>query len=196
MVTDSEQHPAAENVTVLLQRWQEGDAQALDDLLPIVYNDLRALAAQWLRREFGYQTLQPTALLNEVFLRLLGSDAPSIQDTEHLFKLSATAMRHILVDRARRQATEKHGGEWQRTDFEQALEAGRPEQTDDATLLALEQVLTKLEKRDERAARIIELRYFVGLSTSQVAQLLSVDERTVYRDWALARAWLRRKLEA
>lgn len=196
MPTHSEHPLDVDDVTALLQRWQKGDDRALDDLVPVVYADLRRLAAQWLRRDSSYQTLQPTALLNEVFLRLLGNEQPFIRDTEHLFKLSATAMRHILVDRARRQATEKHGAEWQRTGFERALEADRPEQSDHATLLALEQVLTKLEKRDERAARIIELRYFVGLSTAQVAQLLDVDERTVYRDWALARAWLRKRLDA
>lgn len=191
MVSSSEQTPAPEGVTVLLQRWQEGDARALDDLLPMVYADLRALAAQWLRRESGYQTLQPTALLNEVFLKLLGSDLPAINDTEHLIKLSATAMRRILVDRARRAAADRRGGGWLRADHTRALELPIPDNTD---LIVLDEVLNGLEVLDERLVRIVELRYFTGLSVPQVARLLDVDDRTVYRDWALARSWLRSQL--
>lgn len=192
MSTCSEHTPAAEDVTVLLQRWQAGDDRALDELLPAVYADLRALAAQWLRRESGYQTLQPTALLNEVLIRFLGKDRPPINDTEHLFKLSATSMRRILVDRARRAKADRRGGGWLRADHTWSLELPIPDSTD---LIALDEVLNGLEALDERLARIVELRYFTGLSVPQVACVLDVDERTVYRDWALARSWLRSQLE-
>ena len=180
------------NVTLQLQRWREGDAYALDALLPAVYGDLRLLAAKRLADHPEQRTLQPTALLNEMFLRLLGAERIDIVDREHLFRLAARTMRQILVDRARRAAADKHGGDWQREDLTQALGLPLPEHTD---LGELDQAIAQLERLDERLARVVELRYFVGLSVPEVAGVMNVDERTVYRDWALARSWLRTRLD-
>lgn len=177
----------------MLHRWQQGDPEALDHLLPSVYDDLRALAASRLSSHSGHPTLQPTALLNEMFLRLIGAENIRINDRDHLFKLAARTMRQILVDRARRSARDKHGGDLQRSDLTEALHLPLPEGSNleeiDAALIALEQL-------DERLARIVELRFFVGLSVPEVASVLKIDERTVYRDWSLARSWLRQRLES
>jgi RNA polymerase sigma factor (TIGR02999 family) len=177
--------------TVLLQRWSAGDAQALDRLLPLVYADLRRIAARELAGHRGHETLQPTALVHDVFVRLLGKEPPAIASRDHLFHLAARVMRQLLVDRARKSASEKHGGLFRRSDFAEALELPIP---DDTRLPDLDDALTALAALDERMARVVELRYFVGLSVPQVAQLLEVEERTVYRDWAAARAWLRERL--
>lgn len=182
----------AGNVTLMLQRWSEGDAYALDDLLPAVYGDLRLLAARRLADHPDQRTLQPTALLNEMFLRLLGADRVDITDREHLFRLAARTMRQILIDRARRAAADKQGGRWRREDLTKALRLPLPEDTD---LERLDEALEELERLDERIARVVELRYFVGLKVGEVARVMGVDERTVYRDWAFARSWLRMHLE-
>jgi len=184
---------AVEDAYQMVRRWEQGDAYALDALLPAMYADLRALAARRLAAQDGYQTLQPTALLNETLLRLLGAERARIADGEHLFRLAARTMRQILVDRARRSARDKHGGDWQREDLTQALSLPLPEHTD---LGRLDEAIGLLEELDERLARVVELRYFVGLSVPEVAGVMGVDERTVYRDWALARSWLRVRLEA
>lgn len=181
------------DVTLMLRRWRDGDAYALDALLPAIYGDLRALAARRLADHPDQRTLQPTALLNEMFLRLFDADRLAIADREHLFRLAGRTMRQILVDRARRAATDKHGGDWQREDITVALNLPLPDRTD---LDHLDEAIGVLERIDERLARIVELRYFIGLSVPEVAGVLGVDERTVYRDWALARSWLRTRLEA
>ena len=180
------------NVSLQLQRWREGDAYALDALLPAVYGDLRQLAARRLADHPEQRTLQPTALLNEMFLRLLGAERIDIVDREHLFRLAARTMRQILVDRARRAAADKQGGRWRREDLTVALRLRLAENTD---LERLDEALQELERLDERIARVVELRYFVGLKVDEVARVMAVDERTVYRDWAFARGWLRSHLE-
>lgn len=179
-------------VTQLLLRWQSGDAAALDALLPFVYADLRAMAAQKLLDLQGHPTLQPTALVHDVFIRLLEARQWAVANGEHFLHVAGRIMRQILIDRARRAAADKRGGEWQREDLHAALKLPIPEQTD---LALLDDAINALERVDERLARIVELRYFVGLSVPAVARVLDVDERTVYRDWALARVWLRDHLE-
>lgn len=179
--------------TALVQRWSAGDGKALEQLLPLVYADLRAIARRELSGHRGHETLQPTALVNDVFLRLLGGDPPQLQSRAHLFNAAARVMRQLLVDRARKAASEKHGGLWRRDDFSEALNLPIPDET---YLPELDAALSELAQIDERMAKVVELRYFVGLSVAEVAQLLEVEERTIYRDWAAARAWLRDRLIA
>lgn len=190
--TDDPPTGADAEATVLLQRWGAGDAQALESLIPLVYADLRGIARRELHGHRGHDTLQPTALVNDVFLRLLGSETPQrLTSRVHLFNTAARIMRQLLVDRARRAASEKHGGAWKRDDFTRALDLPIPEQT---LLPELDAALDELARLDERMAKVVELRYFTGLSVAEVARLMDVDERTVYRDWAAARAWLRDRL--
>ncbi|TXI78922.1 MAG: sigma-70 family RNA polymerase sigma factor [Flavobacteriales bacterium] len=185
---------SADEVTQLLRRWHAGESAALDALLPRVYAELRQLAAHELRGHRNHETLQPTALVNEVFARLLGAGKVDLVSRKHLFTTAAKLMRQTLIDRARAQQREKRGaGQWQRADFLEVL--ALPIEAD--TLLpALDEALTSLANLDPRVAQIVELRYFVGLEVSEVAALLEIDERTVYRDWAFARAWLRQRMEA
>lgn len=184
--------PASE-VTQLLRRWHSGDVGALDSLLPQVYAELRRLAAHELRGHAQHDTLQPTALVNEVFARLLGAEKVDLVSRKHLFTTAAKLMRQTLIDRARAQQREKRGGgHWQRVDYLEAL--ALPIEPD-TNLPALDEALKALVELDPRMAQIVELRYFVGLEVSEVAALLEVDERTIYRDWAMARAWLRQRLQ-
>lgn len=178
-------------VTELVQRWAQGDAMALESLLPLVYVDLRKLAAQQLRANIGHDTLQPTALVNDLFVRLLGAEKLDISNRKHFFTTAAKLMRQVLVDRARAKSRDKRGGDWQRVDMLDAAALAMDVNTD---LPALDDALRKLALLDARVAEMVELRYFGGLEVSEVAILLGLDERTVYRDWAMARAWLRQQL--
>lgn len=180
------------SVTCWLERWQQGDAAALDRLLPLVYADLRNIAASLLRTTPGHATLQATALVHEMLLRLLGRDPAGFENTYHLLNASARMMRQVLVDRARRASAEKRGGKtWKREDFTEALDLHIPDGTD---LIALDLALKELESVDERMARVVELRYFIGLDVQAVAASLGVAERTAQRDWVSARQWLRQRL--
>jgi len=182
------------DITQLLRRWREGDPGALDEALPAVWDELRRIAAHELRAHRGHDTLQPTALVNDVFVRLLGAKNLDIGDRKHLYTTAAKVMRQVLVDRARAQAREKRGGgAWQRVDFVEALALPIEADTD---IPALDEALKALAEHDGRVAQIVELRFFAGLEVSEVAILLDLDERTVYRDWAMARAWLRQRLAA
>jgi len=178
-------------VTELVQRWREGDGDALSSLLPLVYADLRRIAAQQLRSNVGHDTLQPTALVNDLFVRLLGAQRIDITDRKHFFTTAAKLMRQVLVDRARARSRDKRGGDWQRVDL---VEASALPIDADTDLPALDDALRKLAQLDPRVAEVVELRCFGGLEVSEVAALLGLDERTVYRDWALARSWLRQQL--
>jgi RNA polymerase sigma factor (TIGR02999 family) len=180
------------SIARLLQRWKDGDQAALDRLLPLVYGDLRRLAAGVLRGTPGHATLQTTALVHEVLLRLLGRAPSSFDDAQHLLNASARMMRQVLVDRARAAGATKRGGLWLRDDFTEALELPIPDGTD---LSALDAALNDLETVDERMAKVVELRYFVGLDMNEAAAALGVTERTVRRDWVAAREWLRMRLE-
>lgn len=175
----------------LLQRWRNGDACALERLLPLIYADLRRLAASVLRGTPGHATLQTTALVHEALLRVLGVRAADYESPAHLLNASARMMRQILVDRARAAFSQKRGGGWQRDEFTEMLELPIPDGTD---LDALNEALTELESAHERMAKVVELRYFVGLTVTEVAQTLGITERTAHRDWAAARDWLRERL--
>ncbi len=180
-----------ESVTQWLERWREGDPAALERLLPLVYADLRRIARSVLGASPGHETLQTTALVHEVLLRLLGRAPGEFQDSGHLLNASARMMRQVLVDRARKASTEKRGGAWMREDFTEALALQIPDGTD---LLALDRALAELETMDERMAKVVELRYFIGLDVPEVAATLGIVERTAQRDWVSAREWLRKRL--
>jgi len=180
------------SITRLLHQWGDGDPQALDRLLPLVYADLRRMAGSLLHSTPGHATLQTTALVHDVLLRLLGRAPAEFENSAHLLNASARMMRQTLVDRARKAQSEKRGGRWMRDDFTEALELPIPDGTD---LAELDRALNDLESVDERMARGVELRYFVGLDVSEVAATLGITERTARRDWVAAREWLRDRLE-
>lgn len=179
------------SVTVWLERWRSGDPAALDRLLPLVYADLRRIAASVLRTTPGHGTLQATALVHEMLLRMLDREPASFENGNHLLSAAARMMRQVLVDRARMAGAHKRGGEWRRADFVDAMELQIPDGTD---LIMLDRALAELEAMDERMARVVELRYFVGLEVSEVAATLGMAERTAQRDWIAAREWLRQRL--
>ena len=184
--------PDAPAITALLARWRDGDSESLAELLPLVYHDLRQLAASRLREQSDHQTLQPTALVHDVFVRLLGAEQLSISNGKHFFTTAARLMGQVLIDRARAAARDKRGGDWRRVEFTQAL--ALPIEAD-TELLALHEAIEALAGEDQALAELVRLRYFIGLEVAEVAALWEVDERTVYRDWAFARAWLRERME-
>ncbi|MFN0131474.1 MAG: ECF-type sigma factor [Phycisphaerales bacterium] len=166
------------------------DRQA-DDFLAAAYHDLKRLARSRMAKERPGQTLQPAALVHEAYLRILGTGDPSFQNEAHFFAAVAEAMRRILVERARRRGRVKHGGGRERTPLE-GVEASEPSSED---IVGLDQVLRKLEAADPRLAEIVKLHYFAGLTFEEISAALRVAERTVYRQWSAARAWLRLQLE-
>jgi RNA polymerase sigma factor (TIGR02999 family) len=176
-------------VTHILSALEQGDPQAADRLLPLVYDELRRLAAQKLSHEKPGQTLQPTALVHEAYLRLLGAEEGRHWDgCGHFFAACAEAMRRILVESARRKKRGKHGGHLQRVDLEDLdVLAQLPEDE----ILALDVVLTRLAEEDSEAAQVVQLHFFAGLSIEETAEMLGVSRATAYRHWAFARAWLR-----
>lgn len=178
-------------ITQLLHRWRDGDAAAIDRLLPLVYADLRRIAARQLSAHDGHSTLQTTALVNDVLLSLLDRPASAFENTSHLLNAAAQMMRQHLVNRARDAAAIKRGGGWLRDDLDDALELPIPDDTD---LIELDQALNELGEFDSRMAGVVELRYFVGLGMAEIAATLGVTERTAYRDWVSAQAWLRERL--
>jgi RNA polymerase sigma factor (TIGR02999 family) len=177
------------DVTRLLDAAAAGDRKAAADLLPLVYDELRKLAAARIAAEPPCQTLQPTALVHEAYLRLIGpADEPRWESRGHFFAAAAEAMRRILVDSARRKRTRKHGGHRRRVDLpDVAAEEG----VADEQLLALDEALTRLAAEDPGAARVVELRHFAGLSIEDAAATLGLSRATAYRHWTYARAWLR-----
>jgi len=183
--------PAGGAVTVLLARLQAGDRSTLGALMEVVYPELRKLARALLRRERPGHVLQPTALVNEAYLRFVGHDHHSWQNRVHFFGAAAQVMRRILVDHARANLARKRGGGASRTELDAApLIAEMPS----IEMLALDRALGELEQVSPRQARIVELRCFSGLSVPETAEALSINPRTVDRDWAAARVWLRRRL--
>jgi RNA polymerase sigma-70 factor, ECF subfamily len=181
--------PPAE-VTQLLRAWSGGDSGALDRLTPLVVHELKRIAGRHLRAERGEHTLQTTALVNEAYLRLIDVTKVRWQDRAHFFAICARIMRRILIEAARARMAGKRGGEALRVTFDEALPAtGR-----EAEFIALEDALTELAAFDERKARVIELRFFGGLSVQETAHVLQISEHSVHRDWRLARSWLLREL--
>jgi RNA polymerase sigma factor (TIGR02999 family) len=170
---------------------RRGDADALAALLPLVYGELRRLAASYLRRERAGQTLQPTALVHDVYLRLLGDAGLSWQSRAHFFGIAARSMRQILIERARARSAAKRGGSRVRVTLDAGLVAPEASQFD---VEALDQALTRLEAFDAELARLVEMRFFAGLSIEETAEAMSLSPATVKRRWTLAKAWLAREL--
>jgi RNA polymerase sigma factor (TIGR02999 family) len=175
------------DVTRILNAIERGDARATDKLLPLVYEELRILAAQKLSHESPGHTLQATALVHEAYLRLVGNESQSWDGRGHFFAAAAEAMRRILVERARRKRSARHGGDLREVVFDEAIAAIKDSQED---LLALDEALDKLAREDTQLAELVKLRYFAGLTLSQIAEIKGVARRTVDRHWALGRAWL------
>jgi len=185
------------DVTRILSAIEQGDPSAADQLLPLVYDELRKLAAARLAQEKPGQTLQATALVHEAYVRLVGSgeaavpDKPHWDNRRHFFAAAAEAMRRILVDNARRKGSRKHGGGWQRRDLDADALAAAERNLD---LLTLDEALRRLAEHDPLKAKLVELRYFAGLTGAQAAAVLGISASSADRHWVYTRAWLRREL--
>jgi RNA polymerase sigma-70 factor, ECF subfamily len=173
-------------VTLLLRAMQSGDPTASEKLLPLVYNELHRLAESYMRRERPNHTLQPTALINETYLRLTG-DTINWQNRAHFVGVAANIMRRVLVDHARAHKAGIRGGNLQRVEFEEGIAISKERSTE---MLLLDDALNKLEEVNPRQAKVVELRYFGGLSVEEIAAILNIGPRSVEREWASARAWL------
>jgi RNA polymerase sigma factor (TIGR02999 family) len=179
-------------ITLLLKQWSEGEREALDQLMPLIYEELRKQASRYLKKERSNHTLQTTALINEAYLKLIDQRVGAWQNRTHFFAIAAQAMRRILVDYARERHREKRGGANENLPLEEAAFMISPEKSVD--LVALDEALTQLAKYDERQVRVVELRYFSGLSIDETAEILGVSNVTVRRDWNMAKAWLYQQL--
>jgi RNA polymerase sigma factor (TIGR02999 family) len=180
------------DATLLLNAIEQGDPRAAEKLLNVVYEELRRLAASKMAREAPGQTLQPTALVHEAWLRLIGTNNPTFQNRAHFFSAAAEAMRRILIDRARRKLTERHGGGFERVDLEDQ-DLAAPET--DRQLLAVNEVLDRLAKEYPVHAEVVKLRYFVGMTNEETAVLLDVSATTVSNYWMFARTWIFHELK-
>jgi RNA polymerase sigma-70 factor, ECF subfamily len=179
-------------ITRLLKAMKRGDPSAVDRLLPLVYAELHRLASAYMRRERQDHTLQPTALINEAYLRLAKGNS-DWQNREHFIGVAAQVMRRVLVDHARAHTAKMRGGELRRVELEEGL-AISEERTEE--MLAVDEALSRLTEENPRQAKVVELRYFGGLSVEQIAAVLTIGPRSVKRDWALARIWLLNELRA
>lgn len=179
-----------ESVTRLLDEVRGGNREALDRLLPLVYEEFRRLAAHFMRGERPDHTLQTTALVHEAYLRLVGRGEKDWRNRAHFFAIAAEVMRSILVDHARAHRAAKRGGGAARVPLHESMGLAAPEAEE---LLLLDEALRRLEKKDPRQARIVELRYFTGMTIAEISEVLEVPQRTVERDWSFAKAWLRRE---
>ncbi|HZS04409.1 MAG TPA: sigma-70 family RNA polymerase sigma factor [Blastocatellia bacterium] len=179
------------SVSHLLRRWSDGDSEALDRLMPLVYRELRRMARRYMGQQPSGHTLQTTALIHEAYLRLAGRGEKRWENRAHFFGVAAQAMRHILVDYARARNMAKRGGGATQVSLDEALticgERG-------ADLVALDDALTELARLDERQSKVVELRFFGGLTEEEIGEVLKVSSRTVRSDWKLARSWLLREL--
>jgi RNA polymerase sigma-70 factor (ECF subfamily) len=184
--------PDNAHITQLLIAWSDGRREALDDLMPIVYADLRRVAAGYMRREAAGHALQPTALVHEAYVRLVDQKQVKWRNRAHFFGVAAVLMRRILVDHARRRRAEKRGGDWERVTL-----AGDEVATDthkEIDVLALDEALERLAQFDPQQERIVELRYFGGLTIDETAEVVGISAATVVREWTIAKAWLRADL--
>ncbi len=178
-------------VTRILEGIQQGEGKSAEELLPLVYDELRKLAAHKMAAEAPGQTLQPTALVHAAWLRLTEQSGARFANRAHFFAAAAMAMRRILISNARRKHRQRHGGGWQRIDIEN-VQLAEPLPSDD--LVALDEALTELAREDPQAAELVQLRFFGGLTQQQAAEVLCISRRTADRTWAYARAWLFHKL--
>lgn len=181
------------DITRLLKAWGDGDPAALEQLVPLVYRELRRLARRRMRAENPGGTLQTTALVNEAYIRLVGVTNMAWQDRAHFFAVSAQIMRRILVDAARSRVSARRGGAAPRLNLDEDLDAS-PQRARE--LIALDDSLNALAQMDSRKARVIELRFFGGLSVEETAEVLKISPQSVMRDWKLAKAWLSREMGA
>ncbi|MHC4464159.1 MAG: ECF-type sigma factor [Planctomycetota bacterium] len=179
------------DVTRILNAIEQGDANAADELLPLVYEELRLLAAHRLSQEPPGQTLQATALVHEAYLRLVGTEDQAWDNKGHFFKAAAEAMRRIVIENARHKKSLKHGSGWQRVCIE-GLEA--PFESSPEDLVALDESLSKMAESEPEIAMLVKLRYFAGMTIEQIAQIAGVSDRTVFSNLAYARAWLHREI--
>ena len=180
------------DVTQILATIEQGDPNAAGKLLPLVYEELRKLAAHKMANEAAGQTLQPTALVHEAWMRLVGKENPKFENRAHFFAAAAEAMRRILIDKARRKRALRHGGGQQRVDFEQVELASF---SDDEQLLAVNEALDKLAAQNKLEAELVKLRYFVGMTLEEAAEVLGISARSADNYWAHARAWLFREVK-
>lgn len=180
-----------QDITRLLGQWQGGDQQALSELTPLVYNELRRLAKSYISRERANHTLQGTALVHEAYLRLIDQRQIEWRNRNHFFALSAELIRRILVDHARAKMAGKRGGDQVKLSLEEGME---PAAGGDVDLIALDDALQLLARTDPQQSRIVELRYFAGLKIEETAEVLDISPATVKRDWAMARAFLKREM--
>ena len=184
---------ATRDVTALLRLWQQGDADAMERLLPLVYDRLRRVARARLRNEQAGHTLQPTALVHEAYLRLVGAEPPTLRDRAHFFAIAARLMRQILVDHARRRRARKRGGDEAAVTFVESMPAPGVGVLD---LLALDEALTELTALEPRLCQVVELKFFAGLNIDETAEVLKVSAATIERDWVMAKAWLHQRLSS
>lgn len=185
--------PDDASITQFLRNWNDGDAESAGEVFARLYSELRRMAAHMLASERPGHTLQPTALIHELYLRLGAGNSPDWRGRTHFFAVAAKTLRHILVDHARARSAARRGGGVAKVPMELAGEIGAPCSYEE--LLLIDQALTRLEETDERAARVTELRFFGGLEESEIARELEVSEITVKRDWKFARAWLAAHLQ-
>jgi RNA polymerase sigma factor (TIGR02999 family) len=185
--------PPATDITGLLLKWNDGDPAAREELVPVVYEKLRELAASYIRKERPDATLSPTALVHEAYVRLVDQKRTAWRNRAHFYAVAATLMRRVLVDEARRRLADRRGGGTKRASFDEAMTiatgSGRP-----VELIALDRALDELAALDGRQGRIVELRYFGGLTVEETAEAIGTSPATVSREWATARAWLYRRL--
>lgn len=185
------EHQPPSEVSLLLQEWRNGDSKALDALLPVVYKELRRLAHVHLQKERPDHTLQSAALVHEAYLRLIGLSVPQWESRAHFFAIAAGLMRQILVDYARRHTAKKRGGSLCKVSLNDATTASRRKDVD---VVALDDALKTLAKIDPRQSRVVELRFFAGLSLQEISDAMEIAPATVQRDWTAARAWLHREI--
>jgi RNA polymerase sigma factor (TIGR02999 family) len=181
-----------QDVTRLLQDWSRGDESALEELVPLVYRELHLRARRAMAREREAHSMQTTALIHEAYLRLVGAAPVAWESRGHFFAIAARLMRRILVDRARARRAQKRGGADRPVSFDVELAVAGPPQRD---LVSLDEALTALADEDERKAKVVEMRFFGGLSVEETATVLGVSEQTVLRDWRLSKAWLLREMK-
>jgi|KBSSwiStaDraftv2_1062776.scaffolds.fasta_scaffold36382_4 RNA polymerase sigma factor (TIGR02999 family) len=187
-------NPSPEEITQILHQWQGGSREAFNRLIPIVYNELRLLASRQLAREWRHDQLETTAVVNEAYMRLFGQREVDWKNRGHFFAIAAQMMRRILVDHARRVLREKHGGHVEHVNLDEIVDKPAAQPIDTVEALAIDRALQKLEQLDPEQGRLVELRFFAGLTIEETAAALDVSPATVKTEWALAKGWLYREL--